>query len=68
MISHFLGRREVAAEADKNQDILIPDKGANYDRLVEINLSELEPHVNGPFTPDLAHPISRLGEKLVKFM
>lgn len=30
-------------------------------QLVEIDLSTLEPHVNGPFTPDLAHPISKLG-------
>lgn len=29
-----------------------------YDRLIEINLSELEPYINGPFTPDAAHPIS----------
>jgi aconitate hydratase len=31
-----------------------------YDQLIEINLSELEPHVNGPFTPDLATPISQM--------
>ena len=30
------------------------DEGAEYDQLIEINLSELEPHINGPFTPDLA--------------
>ena len=30
-----------------------------YDQLIEINLSELEPHVNGPFTPDAAWPISQ---------
>ena len=30
-----------------------------YDRVIEINLSELEPHINGPFTPDLATPISQ---------
>ena len=35
------------------------DQGAEYDQLVEINLSELEPHINGPFTPDLATPISQ---------
>ena len=34
--------------------------GAEYDQIIEINLSELEPHVNGPFTPDLAHPISQV--------
>ncbi|CAI7645445.1 unnamed protein product [Penicillium bialowiezense] len=35
------------------------DEGAQYDQLVEINLDELEPHVNGPFTPDLATPLSQ---------
>lgn len=35
------------------------DEGAEYDQLIEINLSELEPHINGPFTPDLATPISK---------
>ncbi|KAL8713943.1 MAG: hypothetical protein Q9220_002089 [cf. Caloplaca sp. 1 TL-2023] len=35
------------------------DAGAQYDELIEINLSELEPHINGPFTPDLATPISQ---------
>ena len=34
-----------------------------YDDVIEIDLSLLEPHVNGPFTPDLATPISELGEK-----
>ncbi|KAK8091665.1 aconitate hydratase [Apiospora hydei] len=38
------------------------DDGAEYDQLIEINLSELEPHINGPFTPDLATPISKFAE------
>ena len=38
------------------------DEGAEYDSLIEINLSELEPHINGPFTPDLATPISKFKE------
>ncbi|KAK8076134.1 Aconitate hydratase [Apiospora phragmitis] len=38
------------------------DQGAEYDQLIEINLSELEPHINGPFTPDLATPISKFAE------
>src|SRR5436190_995883 len=38
------------------------DEGAQYDQLIEINLSELEPHINGPFTPDLATPISKFKE------
>ncbi|SFB83018.1 aconitate hydratase [Flexibacter flexilis DSM 6793] len=35
---------------------------AYFDEVIEINLSELEPYVNGPFTPDLATPISKLKE------
>lgn len=35
------------------------DEGAEYDQLVELDLSTLEPHINGPFTPDLATPISK---------
>ena len=38
------------------------DEGAQYDELIEINLSELEPHINGPFTPDLATPLSKFKE------
>lgn len=37
-----------------------------FDQVIEINLSELEPHVNGPFTPDLATPISKLKEAALK--
>lgn len=33
-----------------------------FDQVIEINLSELEPHLNGPFTPDLATPISKMKE------
>ena len=42
------------------------DEGAEYDQLIEINLSELEPHINGPFTPDLATPISKFAETAKK--
>ena len=35
------------------------DPGKFFDDLIEINLSELEPHINGPFTPDLATPVSQ---------
>ncbi|ETS76103.1 Aconitate hydratase [Pestalotiopsis fici W106-1] len=38
------------------------DEGAEYDQMIEINLSELEPHINGPFTPDLATPISKFAQ------
>ncbi|KAI1207780.1 aconitate hydratase [Annulohypoxylon truncatum] len=38
------------------------DEGADFDQLIEIDLNELEPHINGPFTPDLATPISKFSE------
>ena len=37
-----------------------------FDQVIEINLSELEPHLNGPFTPDLATPISKMREEAAK--
>ena len=60
------GREEVVQLADKvaahlNGDAEVYDNPEKYfDQVIEINLSELEPHVNGPFTPDLAWPISKL--------
>jgi aconitate hydratase A / 2-methylisocitrate dehydratase len=62
------GREEVAALADSVREHLRPDDeiyqdpAKHYDQLIEINLSELEPHVNGPFTPDLAWPISKFSD------
>ena len=50
---------DFAAQYDKE---LHEDEGAEYDQLIELNLSELEPHINGPFTPDLATPISKFKE------
>lgn len=44
----------------------LPTQGAKYDQVIEINMSELEPHVNGPFTPDLAHPLSKFADELRK--
>ena len=38
------------------------DEGAQYDQLISIDLSTLEPHINGPFTPDLATPLSKFKE------
>lgn len=61
-------RAEVAELANGVREHLRPDDAvyANpekyYDQLIEINLNELEPHVNGPFTPDLAWPISKFAE------
>ena len=62
------GREEVANEARKIISYLQadPETALNpqnfYDQLIEINLSELEPHVNGPFTPDAAYPISEFAK------
>lgn len=53
-------REEIGKLANEIADYLRPDEGSEkyYDQVIEINLSELEPHINGPFTPDLAWPIS----------
>jgi aconitate hydratase len=65
------GREEVAAAADAIKEHLTGDAEvyANptkyFDEVIEINLSELEPHLNGPFTPDLATPISKMKEAMV---
>lgn len=62
------GREEIAAAADAIKAHLTGDAEvyANpekyFDQVIEINLSELEPHLNGPFTPDLATPISKMKE------
>lgn len=62
------GRADVASMADELAAYLAPDKqvldkpGDYYDRVIEVNLSELEPYLNGPFTPDLAWPLSRVRE------
>eukprot|EP00177_Eucheuma_denticulatum_P003007 GFKZ01005408.1.p1 GENE.GFKZ01005408.1~~GFKZ01005408.1.p1 ORF type:complete len:777 (-),score=118.82 GFKZ01005408.1:990-3320(-) len=60
------GRDGVASLADSFKENLKADKDAVYDQVIEINLSELEPHVNGPFTPDLAHPLSKFKEEVAK--
>jgi len=58
------GRSEIANIAMQNIEHLqadievVQNPEKYYDRLIEINLSELEPYINGPFTPDLAYPIS----------
>lgn len=66
------GRKEVADAARTILEHLRPDAEAiahpkkYYDRVIEINLSELEPHINGPFTPDAAYPISAFAEAVKK--
>ena len=59
------GRADVAALADAIKEHLqgdpevYADPAKYFDQVIEIDLSTLEPHVNGPFTPDLAWPISK---------
>jgi len=66
------GRKEVAELADKVKEHLQgdPEVYANpekyFDQVIEIDLSTLEPHVNGPFTPDRAIPISQFAEEVKK--
>lgn len=61
-------RAEVAALADGIKADLRPDAEVYahpekyYDELLELNLNELEPYLNGPFTPDLATPVSKIKE------
>ncbi|KAF2827719.1 aconitate hydratase [Ophiobolus disseminans] len=55
-------RKDIGDFSREYAQELREDEGAEYDELIEINLSELEPHINGPFTPDLATPISKFKE------
>lgn len=63
-------REEIVTEADRlvayltadNEVIAEPEK--YYDKVIEIDLSALEPYINGPFTPDAATPISEFAEKV----
>jgi aconitate hydratase len=62
------GRKEIADMAENLKSYLTGDDEVYaepekyFDQVIEINLSELEPHINGPFTPDLATPISKFSE------
>ena len=66
------GRDDVADAANKIKDNLTADPEVYadpekyFDQLIEINLDELEPHLNGPFTPDRATPISKMKEEAEK--
>jgi aconitate hydratase len=60
------GRQEVVDAADQIAEHLTGDAevyanpAAYFDEVIEINLSELEPHINGPFTPDRGTPVSKM--------
>ncbi len=66
------GRAEVAEMADKIAEYLTGDPQVYenpqqyFDQVIEINLDELEPHLNGPFTPDRATPVSKMKEEAEK--
>jgi aconitate hydratase len=66
------GREEIAKLADEIRENLTADPevyanpGRYFNQLIEINLSELEPYINGPFTPDLATPISEMKKVAAK--
>jgi aconitate hydratase len=63
-------RSEVADLANQNKPFFTADEDVYlhpeeyFDQLIEINLSELEPYINGPFTPDLAIPVSQFAVKV----
>jgi aconitate hydratase len=66
------GRADVADAANAIKHHLTADievyanPETYFDQIIEINLDTLEPHINGPFTPDLATPISKMKEEAVK--
>ncbi len=68
----FTGRSNVADLADNMGNVLSSDDEVlnspmdYFDEVIEINLSDLEPYLNGPFTPDRATPISKMGEEAQK--
>ncbi|MSR88172.1 MAG: aconitate hydratase [Candidatus Margulisbacteria bacterium] len=57
------GRSDIVKLAEEIREHLVPDEGAFYDQIIEIDLSEMEPYINGPFTPDLATPVSQFAQK-----
>ncbi len=57
---------DAIAEHLRSDPEVYDDPERFYDEVVEINLSELEPHINGPFTPDRATPMSKFAEEVKK--
>jgi aconitate hydratase len=61
------GRADIASAADQVTEHLRADEGAQYDKVIEIDLSQLKPLINGPHTPDLAHKVGKaIGEEASK--
>ena len=65
---NYTNRKDLAELANQNKELLVADSEVEqnpekfFDKIIEINLSELEPHIVGPHTPDLARGISKLAE------
>ena len=65
---NYTNRKDLADLANQNKELLVADSEVEenpekfFDRVIEINLSELEPHIVGPHTPDLARKISELAD------
>ncbi|KAK9456469.1 aconitase family-domain-containing protein [Dipodascopsis uninucleata] len=57
---------DAASAVNNMYSFLKADEGAEYDQVIEIDLSTLEPHINGPFTPDLSTPLSEFGSAVEK--
>ena len=64
----YTDRKEIAELANQNKELLVADPEVEsnpekfFDKVIEINLSTLEPHIAGPHTPDLARSISNLAD------
>ena len=67
------GREDIADAADAvahhlraDDDVLARPRADYYDQVIEIDLSTLQPHINGPATPDLARPVGELGAEAAR--
>lgn len=66
------GRKEVAALATQSADCLVPDREViqdpfvYYDQVIDVNLSTLEPYINGPYSPDRAWKLSEFSDAVIK--
>lgn len=56
------GRGYIRDRVQQRLPNLRADEGAEYDQVIKLDLSELEPRINGPFTPDLSTPVSKFGQ------
>jgi aconitate hydratase len=67
----YTNRKEIAELANQNKELLVADPEVEsnpekfFDKIIEINLSTLEPHIVGPHTPDLARSISELADDVI---